>query len=221
MKFEPDSSAPLHQRTALRPSDVYRVGALRTRLIARLTGLSPRQLQYWHSTGLIAAHVRAGQRGFPRLYSWADYMKLREGAKLRAAGVATPLIRRAVTFLDQVEPDWYLVTLSMEGGHILAQIEGQAFAVAADLAGQIPLFRTTLEALHKEGPLGELREFSDAVSMDPRVCGGMPVVQDTRIETAFVAELVEFGWPVDNLSDLYHLPIVKLSRALEFESATA
>ena len=131
----------------------YLVGALRSRLVAKLTGLTKRQLGYWHRTGLITAQVEPGARGYPRLYSWADYMRLREAAKLATAGVPTTTIRKGVEYLESRVKDWYLVPLRIEGSDIIAQVQSAGLEIVANLGGQVPLFRT-LEEIHDEGPLG-------------------------------------------------------------------
>src|SRR5579872_424719 len=87
---------------------IVRVGALRSKLVSKLTGLTKPQLQYWHGTELLPAHERRGARGYPRLYSWVDYMKLREASKLVQAHVPTQVIRKAVPFLEQLDVEWYL-----------------------------------------------------------------------------------------------------------------
>src|SRR5688572_12637054 len=51
------------QAEQLQPAREYGRGALRSSLVARLTGLTVRQLQYWHVTGLQDAGVRKGRRG--------------------------------------------------------------------------------------------------------------------------------------------------------------
>ena len=66
------------RRAGTRMLPDYRAGALRSRLISRLTGLTPRQLSYWHRSALIPAHAAPGALGRPRLYSWVDYLKLRD-----------------------------------------------------------------------------------------------------------------------------------------------
>src|ERR1700737_4903945 len=118
-----------------------RVGALRSRLVSKLTGLTVHQLQYWHGRELLPAHERRGARGRPRLYSWVDYMKLREAAKLLKVGVSTRLIRRAVPFLEQMDPEWYLLPLESyapKHRQIAARLRN-GLAMLADQSGQFAL----------------------------------------------------------------------------------
>ena len=198
----------------------YLIGALRSRLVAKLTGLTKRQLGYWHRTGLIEAQVDPGARGYPRLYSWADYLRLREAAKLAADGVPTTTIRKAVEYLESRVPDWYLLPLQIEGAHVIARLEAKGVEIVPELGGQIPLFRM-LEEIHDEGPLGELRQFNDAVEMDPRVHAGSPIVAQTRIETSNIGGLCNLGYKADDIADVYKLPRELVRRAIEFEKLVA
>src|SRR5207245_3038138 len=93
------------RRAGTRMLPDYRAGALRSRLISRLTGLTPRQLSYWHRSALIPAHAAPGAPGRPRLYSWVDYLKLRDAAKLRAARAPTPASRRAGDYQEAMVPE--------------------------------------------------------------------------------------------------------------------
>jgi len=203
-------------------SRLYRVGALRSILVSRLTGLTLRQLGYWHRTGLIGAHVESGARGYPRLYSWLDYMKLREAAKLYANGVPTLAIRRAVEYLEAEVPNWHLAPLEVEGRDVIARLREPEIDIVASRQGQsrLPLLES-LKELHEEGPLGELRRFNDVVDMHPRIRGGSPIVRDTRIETAFLKSLNDIGQTEDEIAAVYWLPVRQVQRALEFERAAA
>jgi hypothetical protein len=57
----------------------------------------------------------------------------------------------------------------------------------ADAGRQILLPMNTLERtlaeIENEGPLGELHDFRDAVTMHPQVLAGNPDVLETRLET--------------------------------------
>ncbi len=197
-------------------------------LIERLTGLTARQLGYWHRTDLLRAHADPGARGYPRLYTWPDYLKLRTAAKLRANGVPTRRIRRAVEYLEALDPEWHHVPLHAEGRNVLARLNG-GLRVAADLDGQIrldeglarPLSRA-LAAIQREGPLGRLRAFSDAVDMNPNVRAGAPVLYGTRIETALVHSLRnDLNRKPADIASAYKVPEKLVRRAIRFENAAA
>lgn len=207
-------------------SNVIHLGALRSRLVSKLTGLSMRQLQYWHGTELLPAHERPGGRGYARLYAWVDYMKLREAAKLLDQGIPTTVIRQAVPFLEQLAPDWYLLPLRGHGQRQVSIQLADRFQVLARKGFQALLpweqvLANTLSQIQEEGPLGALRPFGDAVDMDPAVLAGAPVVRDTRLETAFIAGLRDRGYDVEDIAEVYRLSPERVSRALEFEQALA
>ena len=209
------------------PDGVVRIGALRSKLVSKLTGLTRPQLQYWHGTELLPAHQRRGARGYPRLYSWVDYMKLREASKLLKAGVSTRVIRRAVPFLEQMDPEWYLLPLESyapKHRQIAAHLRN-GLAMLADQSRQFVLswdtFEHTLFEIEREGPLGELHAFRDAVAMDPSVLAGNPVLLGTRLETDFIAGLGSMGYMTADIAGLYRLPIERVERALAFEKEVA
>lgn len=213
-----DSARDSHRTPETTEADI---GALRSSLIARLTGLTMRQLGYWHRSYLLSAHVVAGARGTPRLYSWSDYVRIREAAKLAQAGLPTKRIRKLIEYLQREIPDWYLVPLRVDGEHVIARVRQVRMDVYADLRGQYPLILQTLMALHSEGPLGELREYSDAVDMNPQVNAGVPVVAGTRVETHLLATLSKWGRPVEEIAKAYHLRPERVHRAIQFEQAAA
>jgi DNA-binding transcriptional MerR regulator/uncharacterized protein (DUF433 family) len=211
----------------LTPDNVVRIGALRSKLVSKLTGLTRTQLQYWHGTELLPAHQRRGARGYPRLYSWVDYMKLREAAKLSSAGVPTRAIRKAVPFLERMDAEWYFLPLEVyapKRRQITAHLR-DGLAQLADEAGQFVLpwatFEATIVQLELEGPLGELHDFADAVTMDPSVFAGNPILLGTRLETDFIAGLASMGYGSPDIAVLYRLSEARVIRALAFEEKVA
>src|SRR5215216_2012006 len=157
-------------------------GAIRSRTVARLAGMSMRRLSRWHETILIQAHTRPGARGYPRLYSWVDYMKVRAARKLEGQGLSVRAIRQAIEAMDREIPDWYLWSLHrfhnrvvIDRGNLRRAMPGSQLLLP--VAG-------LLEDLQAEGPLGELRRFGDVVDMDPDVVSGNPVIKGTRLEPA-------------------------------------
>jgi DNA-binding transcriptional MerR regulator len=73
---------------------------------ARLTRLSPRQLDYWDRRGFLSPTLaRAAGYGSARRYSFADLVRLRVAARLRAAGLGLARIQRAVQTLRRLDPE--------------------------------------------------------------------------------------------------------------------
>ena len=194
-------------------------GALRTRTVARLAGVSVRQLGYWHLTELIEAHTVPGSRGTPRLYSWIDYMKIRAARKLRRQGLSTRRVRATIAYLDDHVPDWYRYPVHRFGARVLMERNWALVTVDGQRQLALPFVADVLNELIQEGPLGEMRTFSDQIDMDPDIVSGNPVVRGTRLETAFIAELVNHGVSVEQVASLYSLSHEQVERTLEFASA--
>jgi DNA-binding transcriptional MerR regulator len=80
-------------------------GAFSTARAARLTRLSPRQLDYWDRRGFLSPSLaRAEGYGSARRYSFADLVRLRVAARLRAAGLGLARIQRAVQTMRRLDP---------------------------------------------------------------------------------------------------------------------
>ena len=73
--------------------------------VARLTGLSARQLDHWDGKGFLRPSLeRASGYGSTRRYSFADVVRLRVAARLRAGGVGLARIRRCAEALARLDP---------------------------------------------------------------------------------------------------------------------
>jgi DNA-binding transcriptional MerR regulator len=71
---------------------------------ARLSGLTPRQLDHWARQGFLRPSVQeASGYGSCRLYSFADIVKLRVAARLRGSGVGLARVRRCVEALKRLD----------------------------------------------------------------------------------------------------------------------
>jgi DNA-binding transcriptional MerR regulator len=83
-------------------SDVISSG-FSTAQVARLTGLTPRQLDHWDRKGFLKPSLRKAQGyGSTRRYSFADVVRLRVAARLRSAGVGLTRIRRCAEALERL-----------------------------------------------------------------------------------------------------------------------
>ncbi len=71
---------------------------------ARLSGLSPRQLDHWDRQGFLRPSLQqASGYGSTRRYSFADVVRLRVAARLRASGVGLWRIRRCAQALARLD----------------------------------------------------------------------------------------------------------------------
>lgn len=83
-------------------SDVIPLG-FSTAQVARLTGLTARQLDHWDREGFLKPSLRqATGYGSARRYSFADVVRLRVAARLRAAGVGLARLRRCAEALERL-----------------------------------------------------------------------------------------------------------------------
>jgi len=72
---------------------------------ARLTGLTARQLDHWDRKGFVRPSAgKASGYGSARRYSFADVVRLRVAARLRANGVGLARIRRCAQALARLDP---------------------------------------------------------------------------------------------------------------------
>jgi len=70
--------------------------------VARLTGLTERQLDHWDRIGLFQPSLAPAQgRGSARFYSFLDLVLLRAAKKLLDAGLAVPRLRKHLAFLRE------------------------------------------------------------------------------------------------------------------------
>jgi DNA-binding transcriptional MerR regulator len=72
--------------------------------VSRLTGLTARQLDHWDRLGFLGPSVaRAAGSGSTRRYSYADVVRLRVAARLRASGVNLTRLRRCAEALSRLD----------------------------------------------------------------------------------------------------------------------
>jgi len=77
-----------------------------TKTSVRLTGLTPRQIDYWDRTHFIKPSVKeASGYGTGRLYSFEDIVQLKVAKTLIDKGVSLQKIRKAITYLKKNFPD--------------------------------------------------------------------------------------------------------------------
>lgn len=77
-----------------------------TDAVARITGVTRRQLDYWANTGFIVPSVSAGVgRGKVRLYAFGDLVQVRAAKRLSEAGISLQKMRKAVSTLRVLVPE--------------------------------------------------------------------------------------------------------------------
>jgi len=104
--------------------DVYRVGD-----VAKIIGISRRQLQYWDETDLVQPGARTP--GGHARYAFEDLVALKTAKRLIDAGVSVQRIRKSIRalreLLPSVERPLAEVVLVATGDVVLAFKDGTAF----------------------------------------------------------------------------------------------
>ena len=104
--------------------DVYRVGD-----VAKIIGISRRQLQYWDETDLV--QPRARTPGGHARYAFEDLVALKTAKRLIDAGVSVQRIRKSIRALREILPAVECplaeVVLVATGDVVLAFKDGTAF----------------------------------------------------------------------------------------------
>ena len=121
-----------------------------TAQVARLAGLSPRQLDYWDRKGFLRPSVQPARGyGSARRYSFGDLVRLRLAGRLRAAGIGLAQIRRCVATLKRLDPSRAGLSearLLISGGRVL-WVEGDDQLVDILHEGQLMLVFPVGEAV--------------------------------------------------------------------------
>ena len=77
-----------------------------TKTVARILGLTTRQIGYWDKTNLIKPSVQeAAGYGSVRLYSFSDLIQLKVAKTLKDAGISIQKMRKALIYLEKNMPD--------------------------------------------------------------------------------------------------------------------
>jgi DNA-binding transcriptional MerR regulator len=104
--------------------DVYRVGD-----VAKIIGISRRQLQYWDETDLVRPNARTP--GGHARYAFEDLVALKTAKRLIDAGVSVQRIRKSIRALREILPAVQRplaeVVLVATGDVVLAFKDGTAF----------------------------------------------------------------------------------------------
>jgi DNA-binding transcriptional MerR regulator len=135
---------------------------------ARLTGLSARQLDHWDRLGFLRPSLQtAAGYGSQRRYSFADVVRLRVAARLRAHGVGLARIRRCAEALERLDPasDLGQARLLVVGNSVLwARSDREVVDLLKD--GQLVLVCSLGDAVAEAaGAVDRLSR--DTESMDP------------------------------------------------------
>lgn len=177
--------------------------AFTTQEAQRLTGLTPRRLQYWDETGFITPSIAARQgRGSPRLYSFRDLVQLRIAAQLRDQ-LSLQALRRLKHAFD-IDAPFASVRFGISPGGETAYLGPTGAAEAVRTPGQIIVtFDLPREEIRADltRRIGEIRtrDHVGEVTRTRGVAGGKPVLRGTRITPESVVAMLDDGWDRDRI----------------------
>jgi len=78
---------------------------LQTNKVEKITGLTRRQILYWHQTGLVVATADTKDERKPKLWSFSDLVALRVVRRLREQNVSIQKIRKVLKYARGNWPD--------------------------------------------------------------------------------------------------------------------
>ena len=147
--------------------------AFSTAEAARLSSLTPRQLDHWARQGFLLPSIeQAAGYGSRRRYSFLDVVKLRVASRLRASGVGLPKIRRCVEVLNRLdssgEADLAGARLIVAGNRVLwARSDREVVDLLR--GGQLVLVFPVGDAIEETfGAVARLQKENENANLEPR-----------------------------------------------------
>lgn len=207
---------------------VFPLIAFTTDTVARLTGLSIRQLHYWDRKGFFSPSFADPHRRRPhsRVYSFDDVVGLRTVARLRREGVSFPQLWEVHRFFRSSDnKDWAgrkfwvigdRVFFTHADAVIAARPIGQLVdATVLDLG---PIVSDTREAV--QGLRQRTADQIGKITKDRLIMNGAPILDGTRIPTMTVDWFHRHGY--DEAEILREFPRLKpddIRAAVDYELA--
>jgi len=161
--------------------------------------MTPRKVHYWLNKGMLGQAIRHGSSGTPTLLSFEQLLRVQTLQRLRDELVFTLSVSKsALEWLleNLLAEQWRKVYLFKVGPKQVGLTDERGLESFEIWTGQmifpdlVPQLNAFLERSRRQWEQGflEIQGFDEIVS-DPRVLAGSPVIEGTRIETAFVANL--------------------------------
>jgi hypothetical protein len=160
-------------------------------------------------------------------------------ASLKHEGVPTTRIRAAVSYLDELYPEWWTLSLARYDGKVpgsqasIHVVLRTNIDILADVDGGQATFRdllngstdqtadelaTALSDIQERGPLFCMNEFDDAIWMRPELNAGLPSIRGTSLESEFVVAYAE-RTSTSEAASAFRLDEERIVRARAFEAA--
>jgi uncharacterized protein (DUF433 family)/DNA-binding transcriptional MerR regulator len=196
------------------------IGHYSAKEVARLAGVSPRRIGSWARYGIIPSISRR-----PRVYSYADAGEAVLVRYLVEHSFPTAKIRRIVENLRDEYGQWPLATAPLKHDGRLAVIEegDDLYIDAADGGNQRVIAKTLLDlkavriALANGGWVAYQHPRAH-IEVDPDRLSGQPVVRDSRVPTAIVADLARRPEGHALLKEDYELTDDEIREAVDYEA---
>jgi uncharacterized protein (DUF433 family)/DNA-binding transcriptional MerR regulator len=197
--------------------------AFTTDQVARLTGLSKRQLSHWRRTGFLGPSFEGGTA----FYSFRDLVGLRTVAMLRREGVPLQELRKIGVWLEEKhESPWASMKFFLCGKTVYvddprtgareSRRPGKQLAIKAFPMKAIVAETRTAIASDRKRPSSTLGN----VEKRRGVLGSQNVVAGTRVRTAAIWDLHQAGYsPEQILQEYDSLEPSDIQAALSYEKA--
>jgi uncharacterized protein (DUF433 family) len=187
------------------------------------------KVRYWLDKGLLGEPLRWGSTGRPHLLSFQQLLRVRTIQELRERikfplQKVTPVIEELanVAFLNK---EWHNLRFFPTPKHEIGVSDGDNYYEVTTHQLMIPEavypeLENVVREARKDWARGEvdIAKYPRLVS-NPRVVAGSPTIKGTRVETSFVAYLVQ-SLGVERVLELYpHLDRDAVLQAAKFEGA--
>ena len=187
------------------------------------------KVRYWLDKGLLGKPLRWGSTGRPHLLSFQQLLRVRTIQELRERlkfplQKVTPVIEELanVAFLNK---EWHNLRFFPTPKHEIGVSDGDNYYEVKTHQLMIPEavypeLQNVVREARKDWARGEvdIAKYPRLVS-NPRVVAGSPTIKGTRVETSFVAYLVQ-SLGVERVLELYpHLDRDAVLQAAQFEGA--
>ena len=192
--------------------------------------MTPRKIHYWLKTDLLGRAVRPGARGVPTFLSFEQVLKIKSVQRIRdELGFSLPKARKALRWvldnliLDDAWEDLRFIRsgravgVGLPDGSGFIEIGGQGILTVTD--EQLHFLTSYLQDLHEAWLTRTLPiEGYSKLHSNAMVMAGSPVIAETRIETAFIANLAREMPPREIHDDLFpEIEIEAIAQAARFE----
>jgi DNA-binding transcriptional MerR regulator len=171
---------------------------------ARITKVPRSTIDYWARTKLIVPSQRKAR---PRLFSFADLRDLAVAGELRRQGARVKDLRVALMYVRSLGDDSIRLAQANFGVYDgqLVTLDEEGVPVAPHLQGQ-RIFEIHMEKIFALLGMGvrdteEMRPV-ERILIHPRIRGGTPVIEGTRIPAALIARLAKEGVAYRDVLDL-------------------